>query len=113
MTRRSAKVAKYSAWKRGCSFDGWTEKLDMEAWQEAFRDCGIDPENYLTRQFNPEDALPWDHLDIGVTKKFLAKDLEKALAEVEEETCGGDNCYGCAPFASACTGFLHQRREQW
>lgn len=100
-----------AAWKRGCAFDGWTEKLDMEAWNEAFRDCGIDPETYLTRSFGPEDALPWDHLDIGVTKKFLAGDLEKALVEVEEETCGGDNCYGCAPFASACTGFLHQRRE--
>ena len=100
-----------AAWKRGCSFDGWTERLDMDAWQAAFEDCGIDPDSYLTRDFGTEDALPWDHLDIGVTKKFLAKDLEKALAVVEEETCGGDNCYGCAPFASACTGFLHDRRS--
>ncbi len=99
-----------AAWRRGCSFDGWTERLDMEAWQAAFADCGVDPESYLTRDFGPADSLPWDHLDIGVTKKFLARDLEKALAEHEDETCGGDNCYGCAPFASACTGFLHGRR---
>jgi radical SAM-linked protein len=100
-----------AAYKRGCSFDGWTERLDMDAWRAAFEDCGIDPDSYLTRDFGPQDALPWDHLDIGVTKKFLAKDLEKALAVIEEETCGGDNCYGCAPFASACTGFLHDRRS--
>ncbi len=99
-----------AAWRRGCSFDGWSEKLDMEAWRQAFAECGIDPDTYLTREFGSEDALPWDHLDIGVTRKFLARDLEKALAVVEEETCGGDNCYGCAPFASACTGFLHDRR---
>ncbi|MFQ5720591.1 MAG: TIGR03960 family B12-binding radical SAM protein [Acidobacteriota bacterium] len=99
-----------AAWRRGCSFDGWTEKLDVSAWMEAFAACGVDPEVYLARDFGPEDALPWDHLDIGVTRKFLAKELEKALAVHDEETCGGDKCYGCAPVASACTGFLHGRR---
>jgi radical SAM family uncharacterized protein/radical SAM-linked protein len=100
-----------AAYRRGCSFDGWTERLDLDAWNAAFDDCGIDPEAYLTRPFGPKDSLPWDHLDIGVTRKFLARDLEKALEEQEDETCGGDNCYGCAPFASSCTGFLHDRRS--
>ena len=99
-----------AAWRRGCSFDGWTEQLDMDKWRAAFAECGVDPDTYLKRDFGPDDALPWDFLDIGVTKKFLARDLEKALAGVEDETCGGDNCYGCAPFATACTGFLHGRR---
>jgi radical SAM-linked protein len=99
-----------AAYRRGCAFDGWTERMDLEAWNAAFADCGIDPETYLTRSFGPRDALPWDHLDIGVTRKFLARELESALAEREDETCGGDNCYGCAPFASSCTGFLHSRR---
>jgi len=100
-----------AAYRRGCSFDGWTERLDLDAWNAAFDDCGIDPEAYLTRPFGPRDPLPWDHLDIGVTRKFLARDLSKALEEQEDEPCGGDNCYGCAPFASSCTGFLHERRS--
>jgi radical SAM family uncharacterized protein/radical SAM-linked protein len=104
-----------AAYRRGCAFDGWTERLDAEAWRRAFADCRLDPETYLTRAFGPEDPLPWDHLDIGVTKQFLARELRKALEACEQEaceqeTCGGDNCYGCAPFASACTGFLHDRR---
>lgn len=99
-----------AAWRRGCSFDGWTERLDLGAWMAAFEECGVRPGDYLARDFGPRDSLPWDHLDIGVTKKFLARDLEKAYAVQEEETCGGDNCYGCAPFAAACTGFLHGRR---
>ncbi|MFQ5767614.1 MAG: TIGR03960 family B12-binding radical SAM protein [Acidobacteriota bacterium] len=98
------------AWEEGCSFDGWTERLDLAGWTRAFAACGIDPESYLVRDFGPQDALPWDHLDIGVTKKFLARELRKAIEEHEDETCGGDNCYGCAPFASSCTGFLHERR---
>ena len=31
------------AHERGCTFDGWTEHLKWQAWEEAFADCGLDP----------------------------------------------------------------------
>jgi len=80
----------------GCRFDGWGEHFSFHRWQEAFRACGIDPRFYLRRR-DPTEILPWDHLECGVTKDFLLRELDKANADDAAYTpdCRAGTCTGC------------------
>lgn len=78
----------------GCRFDGWHEHFSLERWQQAFRDCGREPEWYLRRR-GLDEILPWDHLDCGVTREFLLAERERALAEAATEDCRDGACTAC------------------
>ncbi|MFH1238706.1 MAG: TIGR03960 family B12-binding radical SAM protein [bacterium] len=69
-----------TAWKKGCKFDEWDEHFRYDLWQEAFKETGVDPYFYTSRERNLSEVLPWDHLDCGVSKDFLVSEYEKALA---------------------------------
>ena len=59
------------AYKSGAMFDSWYECFNFDAWMKAFADNDIVPEFYANR-FRPYDEInPWDHINYGVTKKFL------------------------------------------
>ena len=88
------------AHNKGLRFDGWDECFDYEKWMEAFKECGIDPAFYASRKRDFSEILPWDHLDYGVSKKFLIKQNELAHNEIttknrrmECSACGA-NCFG-------------------
>ncbi len=78
----------------GCRFDGWGERLAWPSWEEAFASTGIDPLFYHRRR-DPDEILPWDHLECGVTREYLLK--ERALSESEGATpdCRNGVCTGC------------------
>ncbi|HOW86183.1 MAG TPA: TIGR03960 family B12-binding radical SAM protein [Candidatus Aminicenantes bacterium] len=85
------------AWRRGARFDGWDDRLDLKAWQEAFAAAGLDPRDYL-RPLSREAVLPWDHIDTRLRKSRLAAELEAALRAERtpgclERSCG--ECGGC------------------
>lgn len=82
------------AQKKGCKFDGWDEHFSYEKWMESFRECGIDPEFYAYRTIPHEEVLPWDHIDIGVSKSFLIKEHERAYEGVTTPSCR-TKCAGC------------------
>ena len=91
----------------GCRFDGWSESFDFAKWTEAFAKCGLDPAAYACRAFDPEDALPWDHVHSGVTREFLKREFRRACAaeitencRVECEHCG----IGCRDGGTAALG---------
>ncbi|MCS6926227.1 MAG: TIGR03960 family B12-binding radical SAM protein [Candidatus Binatia bacterium] len=91
--RRLGEVLR-TAYQLGCRFDGWTDQCRFDLWQEAFVRCGIDPTFYLRRRLLDE-ALPWDHLDSGVSKKWLQRDLAKALAGAATPDCSVERCSYC------------------
>ncbi|MEI6824183.1 MAG: TIGR03960 family B12-binding radical SAM protein [Desulfuromonadales bacterium] len=78
----------------GCRFDGWREHFSLQRWQQAFVDCGVEPEWYLRRR-EQDEILPWDHLDCGVTKQFLLDERKKALAEAATKDCRDGSCSAC------------------
>lgn len=82
------------AWEKGCRFDSWGEHFKFERWMEAFEDCGLDPSFYANRRRDVNEVLPWDHIDVGVTKKFLIKESQKALR--------GELTINCSQGCSAC-----------
>ena len=98
--RRLSKVI-YTAFKKGCKFDSWDEHFKFDAWLEAFEENGIDPYFYTLRRRPFEEILPWDHIDFGVSRKFLERENEKAhKAEVTPHCrihcsgCGADRLNG-------------------
>ena len=91
--RRTGKVL-YTAWKKGCKFDGWDEYFEFDKWMEAFEECGIDPKFYANRKRAFTEILPWDHINIGVSKRFLKNECEKAYMGETTENCTA-NCSFC------------------
>ena len=80
--------------KRGAKLDGWDEYFDYGKWHEAFEDCGIPEAFYTTRGYDEQELLPWDVIDVGVTKKFLLKERQRAYAGQVTPDCR-HGCAGC------------------
>jgi len=83
-----------AAWRKGCHFDSWDECLDRDKWMETFEECGIDPFFYTARKREFSEILPWDHMDYGITKKFLENENKKAHEGVTTACCR-EKCAGC------------------
>ncbi|MBR3817609.1 MAG: TIGR03960 family B12-binding radical SAM protein [Clostridia bacterium] len=91
--RRLADVIE-TAWRKGCRLDGWSEHLKKDAWEESFAENGIDPFFYTARRRDYDEILPWEHMDYGVTKKFLISENKKAHEGVTTACCR-EKCAGC------------------
>jgi len=84
-----------TAWRKGARFDGWNECFDPNIWDEAFLETGIDPSFYTTRIRSLDEALPWDHIDVGVSRFFLARERERAFAGIATPDCRNGLCAAC------------------
>ena len=91
--RRMARVL-HAAWKSSVRFDGWSEHFRYDLWNRAFESEGIAKETYL-RAYDLEETLPWDILDVSITKRFLRVELVKARKEMRTEDCKWGHCYAC------------------
>ena len=69
----------YHAWKTGSTFDAWSECFSYANWLRAFDKAGIDPALYAYRQRPLEEALPWSHIDTGVSPAFLKKEYHNTF----------------------------------
>jgi radical SAM family uncharacterized protein len=78
--RRLNKVI-FKARQKGCKFDGWREHFKFDLWMEAFKDCSIDPHFYVNRQKALNELLPWDHIDVGLSKEWLKREAQKVIAQ--------------------------------
>lgn len=96
----------------GCRFDGWREHFSLERWMQAFSDSGIDPQWYL-RQRDTDELLPWDHLDSGVNREFLKKELELAVSGAATPDCRFGQCSNCGvcDFKALRNRTAHHRGE--
>lgn len=91
--RRLSK-ALVKAWEKGCKFDGWSEKFDFDKWIEAFEEVGIDGDFYALRERSLDEVLPWDFIDVGVSKDYLIKEYQNAQKEKLTKDCRL-GCTGC------------------
>ena len=51
-------------------------------------------EIFYTRAREQEEPFPWDHLDVGVTRRFLWREWEKSQAGKTTASCY-DACSAC------------------
>lgn len=84
----------YDVYQFGQIFDAWTEYFDKSNWDNALEKNHIDIGFYTYRDRSVDEILPWDFIDIGVTRKFMEKEWERAQAEVVTPNCRM-KCSGC------------------
>ena len=82
------------AWRLGCRFDGWSEFFNFKNWELAAQQTGIDLYDYASRCYEPDQELPWDFIDTGITKNFLRSEYGKASQESITPDCS-KICHGC------------------
>ena len=82
------------AMNRGAKLDGWDEHFSYQTWLDAFAACGVDPDFYTVRGYGEDELLPWDTMDIGVSKKFLLRERKLAYAGLVTPDCR-QGCSGC------------------
>ena len=109
--RRLSEVIE-AAWRAGAGLDAWFEsaersyaawtgaieaaglggryrKLELGAWSAVEAMDAADLETFC------EQSLPWDHIDSGLDKRWLAEDLQRALAATVVPDCSFDGCSSC------------------
>ena len=91
--RKTAAVIE-EAYRLGCLYDSWTESFDNTLWMKAFENTGVDVDFYTLRERDTEELLPWDFIEIGVSKAFLKKEWERAKEGIVTPNCR-EQCSGC------------------
>ena len=74
------------AWQLGARFDGWSDHFKYETWRQAFEDVGLDMDAGEKGRETGE-ILPWDHIDVGVSRAYLELERERACAGVLTPNC--------------------------
>lgn len=83
-----------AAVRMGARLDGWDEHFNYAKWYAAFRECGVEESFYTTRGYGEEEILPWDTIDVGVTKPFLLRERKRAYEGKVTPDCR-HGCAGC------------------
>ncbi|OAQ20573.1 TIGR03960 family B12-binding radical SAM protein [Thermosulfurimonas dismutans] len=84
----------FGAHRAGARLDGWSEEFRLRHWLSAAEALGIRLSEYL-RERDPEEILPWDHLDCGLDKKFLLSERERAYRGEISLDCRFERCLKC------------------
>ncbi len=82
------------AWSLGSRFDEWTECFSPSTWNEAFERTGVEPNAFLEGR-SAADPLPWDHIDLRISRAYLLRERERAMHSKTTEDCRWSRCSGC------------------
>jgi len=97
------------AYEKGAIYDAWNEYYKQEIWDESFAECGIDINFYTTRPRSLDEIFPWDFISCGVTKDFLKREWNNAMAESVTPNCKM-KCSGCGAARFGC-GICFEPRQ--
>lgn len=82
------------AYELGCMFCSWSEHFRYDLWCQAMEECNISVDFYNCRDRIKEEILPWDFIDVGVSRNWLWREWEKAQQEITTANCKM-GCSGC------------------
>lgn len=90
---RSIADSLYDAYLDGARFDAWSDHFDFGHYRKAFDKNNIDVRRIVGSK-DPDELLPWDFVDIGVTKQYFRNELDKAMRAETTPSCN-KQCNGC------------------
>ncbi len=99
-----------AAYEEGEILTSWQEHCHLSKWEQAFESADINPDNYLGQR-EIERLLPWDHISAKVSKDFLQKEYQRALAEKTTPDCRYNPCQNCGVCQEQNKGDSHHRPE--
>ncbi len=82
------------AFERGQIFTSWSDHFQLEPWLEVIENAGLNYEEYF-RQRDELEHLPWDHLNCGVSKKYLLNEKKRAFKGKITLDCRYGVCRNC------------------
>jgi radical SAM family uncharacterized protein/radical SAM-linked protein len=97
-----------SVYRAGGRFEEWREGFQFDRWLNSFQEHGLDPQQYI----RPNRENPWDIVDIGVSRDFLNREMQRASTDVLTENCYYARCENCG----ACDGeraTYYQSKEKY
>lgn len=81
----------YALYKKGCYLDAWGEYFDKNVWKETAEELGFSLDEAAKKEYDLDEPLPWDFIDVGLDKKWLQNEYESAIIQGCElnlqETC--------------------------
>lgn len=89
------------AYRLGAMYDAWIETWDYSRWLTACANTGVDMNFFALRERPLDEILPWDFIDIGVTKAFLKREWQRAQEGVITPNCR-EQCSGCGAAKFGC-----------
>jgi len=88
----------YALYKKGCYLDTWGEHFDKDVWAETAEECDFTLDKLAQKEYELTDILPWDFVNVGLSKNWLQKEYEIAMMQGKElniqKTCE-HNCVNC------------------
>ncbi|OQY12631.1 MAG: B12-binding domain-containing radical SAM protein [Desulfobacteraceae bacterium 4572_19] len=84
-----------TAYKSGCRFDGWSDHFNFNLWKKAIEKEEINGNVIIHRKRKKDEVLPWDHIDVGISKKFLIDEYQKSENATLTNDCRFTECTGC------------------
>ena len=91
--RKLSKVI-YEVYKGGNIYDAWNEYFNYQMWLDKLSENGLSLEFYACREREKDEILPWDFIDVGVTRAFLYREYEKSKRAEITPNCKMQ-CSGC------------------
>ncbi len=79
----------------GGVLEAWHENFSYARWEQAFAAVGKDLATEAQRQWNLNQQLPWDHIDLGVSRQFLQREYARAQQGLATPDCRVAGCHGC------------------
>ncbi|HIB53445.1 MAG TPA: DUF2344 domain-containing protein [Nitrospirales bacterium] len=102
-----------TAWKNGARFESWDELCNLGAWQKAIEETNYDVE-FALRERDPEERLPWDHIDMLVPKEWFQEDWARAMEYKHALDCRAGKCHLCGVIfkeQELCSHMLKNQRK--
>ncbi len=89
LTRGDEKLGKfiYNLYKKGAYLTSWDENLIYSDWEQTAQECGISFEEEASKQYDKDTVLPWEVIDIGITREWFEQEYEKALKSENTIPC--------------------------
>ncbi|PWB71249.1 TIGR03960 family radical SAM protein [candidate division GN15 bacterium] len=72
-----------TAFRNGCRFEGWSEEFRYDAWMEALKQHGLDPQALL-RPIPFSATLPWSHIEKGVSVEHLMAERQRTSMQLRD-----------------------------
>ena len=91
--RRMAEVV-YQAWANGAKFDAWQDQFCYDAWLQAFEQVGLESAFYTHRPRLLDETFPWEHINPGVRRQYLAQDYLLSQKNQTRIDCR-QRCFAC------------------
>lgn len=107
LTRGDDSLCSYieALYKKGCYLDAWGEYFDKNVWFEAAEELGIDLNSLAQRQYDLNQELPWDFIDIGINKDWFIKEYNKAFSIDENSPHIVSTCQQTCVNCGVCSNF--------